>query len=130
MLDAQSAERRMELVGDVAGSEDAGCARLQPFVDEDAVVDVKPRSSGEEGARRGADADHDGVAIDRSPVVQADPLHTVGALERRDGRAEQHLDSVVHVDIAVDGAHLGSEHPLERHRVRRDHGHLETSLAC
>ena len=119
----------MELVGDVAGGEDAGGARLQPIVDEDAVVDGEPRRGGEHGAGRGADADHDGVAVDRSPVLRADPLHAVGALERRDGRAEQHLDPVVDVDVAVDRAHLGPEHPLERDRVRRDHGHLDAPLA-
>ena len=51
------------------------------------------------------------------------------ALERLDAGAQQHPHAVVGVDVAVDGAHLGAEHALQRDRGRLDDGHLETALA-
>ena len=50
----------MELVGDVAGGEDARGAGLQAPVDEDAVVDREARLRGELACEACADADDDG----------------------------------------------------------------------
>ena len=43
--------------------------------------------------------------------------------------AEMQVDAVVGVQVAVDGADLGAEHPLQGHRARVDHGDVAAELA-
>ena len=62
-------------------------------------------------------------------VVGLHRLHGALALERFDAGAEQQLDAVVAVQVAVDGADLGAEHALQRHRHRVDHRHVGAALA-
>ena len=51
------------------------------------------------------------------------------SLERLDARPEQQLHAVVGVDVAVNGAQLGAQHPLQRNRRGLDDGHVEPALA-
>lgn len=51
------------------------------------------------------------------------------ALKRRNAVAEQHPDAVLGVQVAIDRADLGTEHPLKRHRHRLDDRHLKAFLA-
>ena len=51
------------------------------------------------------------------------------ALERLDAVAEQQLDAVLHVHVAVEGADLGAEDPLVGQRERIDQRHVEAALA-
>lgn len=48
---------------------------------------------------------------------------------KADSGAQEHLDAVVSVDVAVDRAHLDAEHVRKQHRARVDHRHLEAGLA-
>ena len=116
-------------VGDVAGGEDARRAGLQVLVDEDAVVDGEPGLGGQPGARLHADADDHEVALELASVAGADALDRRVALEGLDAGPEQHLHAVVEVDVAVDGAHLGAEHALERDGEGVDDRDLEAALA-
>ena len=67
-----------------------------------------------------ADADDDEVALELAPVAGADALDRLVALEGLDAGAQQHPHAVVGVDVAVDGAHLGAQHALQRDRGRID----------
>jgi hypothetical protein len=75
MLDADALTVEGMLgVGNVAGGEHAGHARLELLVDEDAVVQVEAGVRGELDPRLHANADDDEVAIDRAAVAGADTL--------------------------------------------------------
>ena len=89
---------------------------------------ASPAASASAAARRGADAHDDGVAVDRAPVVRADTLDGTVALERGDAGFQEELDAVLAVEVAVDRADLEPEHALERHRLRRDDGHVHAAL--
>ncbi len=91
-------------VGDVARGEHSRRAGLQVRVGEDAVLDGDARLGGERSARLHADADDDEVAVHRAPVARADALDGRAALEALHAGAEQHLNAVVGVDVAVDPA--------------------------
>src|SRR5438270_12558834 len=115
MLNSDSlAGARMAMIGDVARGEDTGRGRLEPLVDDDAVVDRESGRGGEVDARNDPGADHDRVALDRAPVRRADAFDRPRSVERLDTGAEQQLDAVVRVNVAVDGADLAAEHSLER----------------
>ena len=88
------------------------------LVDEDSVVDVEAGLRRELDARLHPDADDDEVAVDHASVAGADALDGLVALEGLDAGSQQHLDAVVGVDVAVDGAHLGAHHALQRDRGR------------
>ncbi len=103
----------------VAGGEDVAPG-AQGGVDQDAVVHGKPRGLGELRARRGADADHHGGAVDGPPAGQAHPLGAAVALDRIDARAREELDPVVPVHAGVHAAHLAAEDALEGHRLLLD----------
>ena len=103
-------------VRDVAGGEHAGRAGLQVLVDEDAVLDGDAGRGGEPAARLNADADDHEIAVQRAAVARADALDRCLALESLDAGPAQHPHAVVGVDVAVDGADLGAQHPLERDR--------------
>ena len=98
------------------------------LIDEDAVVDCDARLGGEADARLHADTDDDEVALQLAPIAGADTLNGLVALERLDAGSHQHLRAVVGMDVAVDGAHLGPEHPLERDREGIQDGDLEAAL--
>ena len=112
---ALAVERVLD-VRDVAGGEHVRRARPQQLVDEDAVVDGEAGLLGEARARLHADADDDEVAVERLPVGGAHALDRARALEGLDAGPEQHPHAVVGVDVAVDGAELGPQHALQRHR--------------
>ena len=116
-------------VGDVAGGEHARRAGLEALVDEDPVVDGEPGLGRELGARLHADADDHEVAVERRArrwCARARPPWSPS--NAVDAGAEQHPHAVVGVDVAVDRAHLGPQHPLERDRGRLDDGHVEAAL--
>ena len=98
------------------------------LIDQDAVVDCDAGLGGEPGARLHTDAHHDEVALQFAPVAGADALDRLVALEALDPRSHQHFGAVTGVNIAVDGADLGPEHPLERDCDRIEDGDLEASL--
>ena len=130
VLDAQpAAVERVCDVGDVAGGEDAGNARLQVLVDEDAVVDREPGRLGELDARGDADADDDEVAVDRAPVVQLDALDARFPGEGLQAGAGEQLDAVVAVDLGVEAADLAAEDVLERDLGAFDDRDLASDLA-
>ena len=116
-------------VRDVAGGEHARHAGAQPIVDEDPVVDGEPRVRGQLRARLDPDADDHEVAFEHAAVAGPDPLHRAPALEGLHAVAEQQLDALVGVHVAVHGAQLGAEHPLERHRDLIDERDLQPALA-
>ncbi len=129
VLDADvAAEHRVRGVGDVARGEDALDARLQPLVDDDAVVD--PRDIREElGPRRDADADDDRGAVDRAAVGEPDALRAAVALDRLDAGAEPQVDPLLLVDVAVEGAELGAQDAQQRQLERLDDRDVHALLA-
>ena len=90
---------------------------------------ASPACGGQPGARLHADADDHEVALELASVAGADALDRRVALEGLDAGPEQHLHAVVGVDVAVDGAHLGAQHALERDGERVDDRDLEAALA-
>ena len=115
MLHTQrAAVERVRDVRDVACREDAGHARLEVLVDEDAVVDGQPCRLGKLDPRGDADADDDQVAVDRAPVVELDALDARLAAERPQRGAGEQLDAVVAVDVGVQAADVATQNLLER----------------
>ena len=64
---------------DVARREDAGRARLEVLVDDDAPIDGESRFLGELDARLDADADDDDLGGERGAAGQRDPVFLDGA---------------------------------------------------
>jgi hypothetical protein len=85
----------VEGVGDVAGGEHPGGARLQELVDEDPVLCREPGGLSELGARRNADPDDDEVGLDPALVGRRDGPHLAVALERLDAGVGEELDPPV-----------------------------------
>jgi hypothetical protein len=110
MLDADSfAAVRIGPSGDVAGSVNAGDARLQVFIHQDAAIEGEARFLGEEKGRPHPDAGDDDVA--REDLVVGE-----GHAPRCDGSrhlAEVELDAVLLVQPAQGIAELRPEHTLE-----------------
>ena len=65
-------------------------------------LSIRATSSSELGARRDADADDDRGAVDRAAVGEPDALGAAVALDRLDAGAEQQVDALVLVDVAVE----------------------------
>src|SRR5262249_16771514 len=82
---------------DIAGREDAGCARLQVCVDGDAAVDLEARALGELDARPHADADYHEVGRQRRAALELDGA----GIDRGWGLPEMKHDTV----LLMDGAH-------------------------
>src|SRR5439155_4444821 len=114
--------------GDVAGGEHARHAGLKVLVDDDPVVDVEPGLRGEPRSGSDADADDDGVALDRAPVGGADAFDRRVSLEALDSGAKQHAYPVVAADVAVDGSDRAAQDPLERYGSRLDDRDVESPL--
>src|SRR5262249_59499677 len=73
VLDADALPRvRIGPSRDVAGGEDAGDARLEEFVDEDAVVGREPGLLRDRDRRPHADAHHDAIGIERPAAAERD----------------------------------------------------------
>ena len=51
------------------------------------------------------------------------------SVQRFDAGREMQVDAVIRVPVAVDGADLGAEHPLQGHRAGVDHGDVAAELA-
>ena len=121
---------RVQGVGDVAGGEDAGGARLEVLVDQDPVVHREPGGLGERRPRRGPDADDDQVGVDPRAVRRLDRVdRAVPAVDGHDALVRHQPHAVMGVDVAEDRADLGPEHPLERHGGVGDERDLAAELA-
>ena len=64
-----------------------------------------------------------------TPVTRRRPWSEGTRLEVVDPRAEADVDPVLDVEPTAHRAHLGAEHPLERHRQGLDEGDVETEGA-
>ena len=89
----------------------------------------RPASPASSYARRDADADDDEVALEHPAAGGAHARHRAVALERLDSLAEQQLDPVLGVHVAVEGADLCAEDALVGQRERIDDRDLEAALA-
>src|SRR6185312_15391737 len=113
----------------VAGGEYVRHGGLKPLVDDHTVVDSQPGVLGKRDPRYDADPDDDEVAVDRPATGGAHARHRAVAFERFDAVAEQQLDAMLSVDVAIEGPDLRTEDPLAGQRQGVDHGHLEPPLA-
>jgi hypothetical protein len=102
---------------------------VQRVVDGNSVVDIDPGVARQSVARRDADRDDGEVAIDRAPADGAYALQHAAALERIHALAEQQLDAVLRVHVAIEAPDLRPEDSLVRQVHRVDDGHLKTELA-
>ena len=117
MLDAHSlAVERMVGVGDVAGGEHAGRGGPQVLVDQDPVVDLQAGVGSEPSPRLHADADDDEVALDDTTVAGAHALDGPSPSKASTLCLHQHRDAVLDVEVAIDGADLDAQDPLQRNR--------------
>ena len=70
--------RRVGIAGDVADRVDVGQRGAEPLVDDDPVVDVRPRLLGELDVRHDADTDDREVALDRLARPSCAPRSAAG----------------------------------------------------
>src|SRR5439155_21564703 len=130
VLDADvGVETGMEGGGRVTRGEDVGGAGAQVGVDDHAVVDRETGRDRELDAGRRPDADDGEVGRATGPVGEADLFDVVAAVQRRDAGAEVKVDAVIGVQVPVDAADFGAEHPLEGNGAGVDHGDVAAELA-
>ena len=88
-----------------------------------------PGRLGQLGARLHADAHHHEVAGHVRPSLVRTRSTASVALERLDAGPQQQPHAVIGVDVAVDRADLGPEHPFQRHRGGSTTVTSQTALA-
>ncbi len=94
MLDADVAlEQRVPGVRDIAGGENAGEGGSQLLVDDDSVLNLRARCSGQVDFRGYADADHGEVAVDYPTTGRANPFDGALAFERLHAITEDQLEA-------------------------------------
>ena len=117
------------VLGDVAGGEDPGHAGLQVAVAHDAVVDREPARTAS-SVRGTTPIPTMAKSQSKKPTVgRPHPLDRAVALERVHARAEHHLHAVIEVDVAVHGAELRAQDPLQRDGGGLDDRDVEPALA-
>jgi hypothetical protein len=130
VLDAEPASvERVPRIGDVARGEDAGDARLEALVHEDAVIHRNPRGRSELTARTGANADDDEIGRQLLSVSCHHGVDVLATPEPRDARARHERYAVLLVDPSVHLADFAAQGVLERPLGRHDHGDLVVELA-
>ena len=91
---APAPEERVEEVGHVAGGVDAGRARLEALVDDDAVVDSEAAAGEKVRVRDDADADDGHVGLDAEAALDLHVLEVVVAAEAGDLLLEPDVDAL------------------------------------
>src|SRR5579875_3986894 len=130
MLDADPPPvEGMPGVRDVAGGEHVLRRGPQLLIDDDAVLDLEPRGARKLDSWRHADADHRKVALNSSSRGGAHATDRRVPFERLDSFAEQQLDAVLDMHVAVELPDLGAEDAHVWQLERVDHGHLAPLLA-
>ena len=95
MLDSPPAlKERIEEVGDVSGRVDVRDVRLEPLVDDDAVLERDAAVLEEVGDRRDADADDGEVGFDAATVLRGHRFEGPVAVKRFDLVPEHAVDTL------------------------------------
>src|ERR1019366_4723767 len=120
-------EERMPRPCDIDGGEHARRRGLKLFVDENAVVYLKPRLLGQLDSRHDPDSHDREVAFEHPAAGGAHARDRAVAFEALHAVAEQQLDAVLGVHVAVKSADLRAEDPLVRELERIDDAHLQSA---